>query len=71
MWNTANQNMSVQTIVGIPSRVVYRSEKNFKQATEFIPERWTEPGKSSEFASDRRDAFQPFSYGPRNCLGMA
>ncbi|KAI7773754.1 hypothetical protein LA080_009997 [Diaporthe eres] len=59
-----------KTIVGIPSRVIYRSECNFKRADEFIPERWLSDGKGSEFANDRRDAFQPFSYGPRNCLGM-
>ncbi|KAJ0117746.1 Cytochrome P450 monooxygenase hmp1 [Diaporthe amygdali] len=59
-----------KTIVGIPSRVIYRSECNFKRADEFIPERWLSDEKGPEFANDRRDAFQPFSYGPRNCLGM-
>ncbi|KAL4744100.1 cytochrome P450 [Aspergillus similis] len=43
----------------------YRSAENFKRPDEFIPERWI----SSEFASDNKASFQPFSFGPRNCLG--
>lgn len=49
---------------------MYRSERNFKRANEFIPERWLNEGKDSEFASDRRDSFHPFSYGPRECLAQ-
>ena len=49
---------------------MYRSEHNFKRANEFIPERWIDEGRGTEFAADRRDSFHPFSYGPRNCLAM-
>ncbi|OCK73561.1 cytochrome P450 [Lepidopterella palustris CBS 459.81] len=42
------------------------SEANFKHHNSFIPERWT---GDERFASDNKFAFQPFSYGPRNCIG--
>ncbi|CAG8958605.1 hypothetical protein HYFRA_00009922 [Hymenoscyphus fraxineus] len=59
------------TVVGIPHRVMYRSEYNFKKADEFHPERWLpEEQRPLEFANDRRDGFHPFSYGPRACIAM-
>lgn len=33
----------------------------------FAPERWT--GEDPKFAGDHLDAMQPFSVGPRNCIG--
>lgn len=56
------------TSIGIHHWSTYHSESNFKQAEEFHPERWME-GKDSEYASDNKKALQPFSYGPRNCIG--
>jgi len=49
----------------------YRSPKNFSHPDSFLPERWspTSTSSSSPFAHDKRQALQPFSYGPRNCLG--
>ena len=44
----------------------YRCEKNFKNANEFHPERWL--GDPS-YAGDNLAAVEPFSTGPRNCLG--
>lgn len=48
------------------------SKNNFAYPTEFRPERWLDSGKavSSPFASDRRNALQPFSLGLRSCLGQ-
>jgi len=48
------------------------SEDSFAYPKKFVPERWLESGKaaSSPFALDRRDALQPFSLGPRSCLGQ-
>ncbi|POS72816.1 FAD binding domain-containing protein [Diaporthe helianthi] len=45
------------------------SELNFKRAREFIPERWLELPPGSEFENDDKEARQPFSMGPRNCIG--
>ncbi|KAJ5930920.1 hypothetical protein N7466_006413 [Penicillium verhagenii] len=54
-----------KTAVSVNQWATFRSPKNFQRADEFIPERWI----GDEFASDNKAAFQPFSFGPRNCLG--
>ncbi|KAJ5384673.1 hypothetical protein N7517_002584 [Penicillium concentricum] len=46
----------------------YHSESHFAEADSFIPERWLE-SRDKRFESDSRTAVQPFSLGPRNCLG--
>ncbi|KAJ5634432.1 hypothetical protein N7528_002274 [Penicillium herquei] len=43
----------------------YHNPKNFQRPDEFIPDRWFDPA----FASDNKASFQPFSFGPRNCIG--
>ncbi|ROV87631.1 hypothetical protein VMCG_10616 [Cytospora schulzeri] len=55
------------TVLGIPQRAMFLSESNFKRAKEFIPERWL---GDVDFLTDRKDCFNPFSVGPRNCIGM-
>lgn len=50
-----------------------RDPANFHLVTSFIPERWlseatTDP--KSPFFNDKRSAVQPFSLGPRSCLGQ-
>ncbi|KAL0935178.1 cytochrome p450 [Colletotrichum truncatum] len=54
------------TIVGIHQWATYHNEKNFKHPFKFHPERFL---GDPEYASDRKDALQPFHLGPRNCLG--
>ncbi|KAF4951581.1 hypothetical protein FGADI_7356 [Fusarium gaditjirri] len=54
------------TSVGIHQWSTYRSTKNFHDPDVFHPERWL---GDPRFAGDQKDAFQPFSHGPRNCLG--
>ncbi|KAF2666419.1 isotrichodermin C-15 hydroxylase [Microthyrium microscopicum] len=54
------------TIVGVAQFAAYRSSRNFKEADLFMPERWMGDPK---FSSDQRDVLQPFSVGPRNCIG--
>lgn len=63
------------TAVGVHQLSAGRMQANFKRAGEFLPERWvsTSTGSSEaagEFAGDDRAATQPFSYGPRNCIGQ-
>ena len=55
-------------IVGINYYGTSRSTMNFHRPEEFIPERFLEP-ENPEWHNDRRDALQPFSLGPRNCIG--
>lgn len=46
---------------------MYHSEKNFIDPFAFLPERWL--GQDERFAEDKGGILQPFSYGPRNCIG--
>lgn len=55
------------TIVACHHYASYHSTSNFALPDEFIPERWL--GTDARFASDKKDVLQPFSLGPRNCLG--
>ncbi|KAI0458821.1 averantin oxidoreductase [Xylaria acuta] len=55
------------TSVSIPIYAISNSPLNWTQPEAFIPERWT--GEDARFANDKRESSQPFSYGPRNCLG--
>lgn len=55
-----------KTVVNIWQWPIYRSPKNFALPDSFIPERWL---GDPRFDDDRKEAFQPFVYGPRNCLG--
>ncbi|KAJ6006631.1 hypothetical protein N7451_004575 [Penicillium sp. IBT 35674x] len=45
----------------------YHSASNFAFPHDFLPERWL--GQNAYFNQDKRDVLQPFSLGPRNCLG--
>lgn len=54
------------TVVAVHQLSTYRQESYFKHADQFRPERWI---GDPEFKDDRHDAFEPFSVGPRNCLG--
>ncbi len=46
---------------------MYHSESNFEDPFNFKPERYSEGSKSTH---DKLDALQPFSIGPRNCVGQ-
>ena len=54
------------TSIAVHQLSTYQNENNFKEPAEFRPERWL---GDSEFADDKLDALEPFSIGPRNCLG--
>ncbi|OQD88916.1 hypothetical protein PENANT_c003G00194 [Penicillium antarcticum] len=55
------------TIVSCHHYASYRSESNFAFPNQFMPERWL--GTDSVFENDQKDVLQPFSLGPRQCLG--
>lgn len=44
------------------------SKLNFRRPYDFLPQRWM---GDEEFADDKRKAMQPFSVGPRNCIGRS
>jgi len=58
--------MQIQTAVYMSQHAAYHSTRNFAEPDSFIPERWL---GDERFADDERAGFQPFSFGPRNCLG--
>jgi cytochrome P450 len=41
---------------------------NFTSPNSYLPERWLHP-TPSRFIDDNRAVLQPFSVGPRNCIG--
>lgn len=59
------------TIVQLFQESVYRLPTNFATPNEMHPERWfTDEKRPKEFDNDNRAVMQPFSYGPRNCIGQ-
>jgi len=71
------------TFVGVHQFAAYRSTYNFTYPDHFIPERWlpddsrlyiaspTDPEFTPKtFATDNKGVLQPFSVGPRNCVGL-
>ncbi|MCJ1379675.1 hypothetical protein MMC17_002777 [Xylographa soralifera] len=56
------------TFVQVSSYAANLSPSNFTSPTVFLPERWL-PSSPPEFQDDKKGACQPFSVGPRNCIG--
>ncbi|KAK2765509.1 hypothetical protein FQN54_008363 [Arachnomyces sp. PD_36] len=54
--------------VSLSQYATYRSENNFYDPNSFLPERWL-ADPDPKFKNDNRNALQPFSFGPRNCIG--
>ncbi|KAF0318388.1 trichothecene c-15 hydroxylase [Colletotrichum asianum] len=54
------------TTIDVWQWAVYHNPDHFARAEEFIPERWLDDPR---FANDAKKALQPFSIGPRNCIG--
>jgi cytochrome P450 len=69
------------TLVEMNQYAAYRYPSHFSQPLDFIPERWLdsedEEGEEKrhgdadgDFTTDRKDVFEPFSFGPRACIGQ-
>ncbi|PSR85583.1 cytochrome P450 ClCP1 [Coniella lustricola] len=54
------------TVVSISQYAINHVERNFSEPSVFNPDRFLEPQK---YPNDMLDALQPFSAGPRNCIG--
>lgn len=59
------------TAVGVHHYAQYMSEQHFRTPRTFHPERWLGGEEGRAFAGDHLDALEPFSVGPRNCLGKS
>ncbi|KAL0942970.1 averantin oxidoreductase [Colletotrichum truncatum] len=56
--------------VAVATHAAHRWPTNFTMPNRFIPERWMYgTTEHTPFASDKADASQPFSLGPRGCIG--
>ncbi|RYP75201.1 hypothetical protein DL771_002526 [Monosporascus sp. 5C6A] len=56
------------TTVGVAPWVACHSPLNFRDPDSFVPERWL-INKDKRYENDRLNASQPFSVGPRSCIG--
>lgn len=64
---------SKQVKVSIPHYAAYHLPQNFTSPNSLLPERWlpaSHPLHDPGFALDNKDVLQPFSVGPRNCIGL-
>ncbi|KAJ1337314.1 aspirochlorine biosynthesis cytochrome P450 monooxygenase [Microdochium nivale] len=63
-------------LVGITTYAMMHSPDNWVNPETFAPERWLhenagegELSRPAEYNADKKDSFQAFSYGARNCIG--
>ncbi|KAG9190207.1 averantin hydroxylase [Alternaria panax] len=54
------------TSVYCSQHAMNHSERNYKDPELFVPERWL---GEERYKDDNKSALNPFSFGPRNCLG--
>ncbi|KAL4870549.1 hypothetical protein BDV12DRAFT_207590 [Aspergillus spectabilis] len=58
--------------VGLGIYSIHHNEKYFEEPFTFSPERWASGvGEKNESSEKARAAFNPFSVGPRSCIGKA
>lgn len=53
-------------IVGVPIYAIHHHSGLFRKPFDYIPERWL-----GDMASEAQTAFNPFSLGPRSCVGKS
>ncbi|KAF1848218.1 cytochrome P450 monooxygenase-like protein [Cucurbitaria berberidis CBS 394.84] len=56
------------TSVYVSQHASNRSTRNFKDPDAYVPERWV---GDERYKDDNHDSMNPFSFGPRNCLGKS
>ncbi|KXJ85092.1 cytochrome P450 [Microdochium bolleyi] len=62
--------MPPKSIVAVSQFSAYHDARNFFEPESFHPERWLASNTTDpRFVNDKRDVMQPFSIGPRNCIG--
>jgi cytochrome P450 len=61
--------MYIQASVSVHQLAANHSPTNFASPEEFVPDRWFEDPPSA-FKSDKQNAMNPFSVGPRNYVGQ-
>ena len=57
-----------QTFVQVSNFAASLSSENFVDSKSFLPERWL--GIDPRYSEDKKEVSQPFSVGPRNCVGQ-
>ncbi|KAK8102363.1 cytochrome P450 [Apiospora sp. TS-2023a] len=60
------------TRISVYPWATFRDPRNFSEPDTFLPQRWLSPAHplyEERFSDDNRDAFKPFSFGSRDCLG--
>lgn len=62
-------NTNSQSLVGVWQYSANHSPRNFTYPDEFRPDRWLDDRDQKEYEHDHGDAMQPFSVGPRDCVG--
>ncbi|KAJ5672847.1 hypothetical protein N7507_001974 [Penicillium longicatenatum] len=58
-----------KTSVSVAHYSAFRGASNFAEPDSFLPERWLRDNDDERFRNDKREALQPFSLGPRACIG--
>lgn len=58
----------LQTFVQVSTLATSLLSSNFHEPETFVPERWFDSDR--RFQEDKKHASQPFSIGPRNCVGQ-
>jgi cytochrome P450 len=61
-----------QTVVAVYQLAAFTLPHNFALHDRFIPERWLaadHPDRPAATLTDKQEVFQPFSVGPKNCIG--
>ncbi|KAL7276384.1 hypothetical protein RUND412_000621 [Rhizina undulata] len=59
------------TVIGTPIYGIHHNPDYFPNPFTFTPERWLSTSVTSEELDAARNAFMPFSIGPRGCIGKS